>query len=178
MRANYAADRAKYTAGWKSGLPETRCGAGSTVEATIQHRKFLARAAIEHKIRTVVDVGAGDLNWTPLIPWSVDYQPLDFVPRHPLVKKFDLVAEVPPACDLVMCIWVINHLHPGDMLKAWQNLTATDARWLVYTWDCRLPPFMNPPAVDQMQIDPPRLAEPGSPGHGGVFLRLVELPVC
>ena len=120
--------------GWISGLPETPCGYGSTAAATLKQRKVLAGWIKKYRIKSVVDVGAGDLNWVRLMDLDIDYQPLDLVPRAPDVKQFDLIYEIPPACDMVWCLWLLNHLADYRAKAALDNLLQTDCRFIVYTW--------------------------------------------
>ena len=124
----------EFKRGWISGRPETPCGAGSTVAATIKQRKVLAGWIKKYNIQSVVDVGAGDLNWVRLMGLEIDYQPLDLVPRAPEVKRFDLVHEIPPACDMVWCLWLLNHLPDYRAKVALDNLLKTDCKYIVYTW--------------------------------------------
>src|SRR5574341_1448243 len=112
-------DVAKFSRGWRGGLPETPCGYGSTLEATEAQRRWIPTLISRYAIRTIVDVGAGDLNWirhTDLR--GAQYTPLDLVPRRPEVKAFDLVRQVPPQADLLMCLWVLNHLDLESCRKA------------------------------------------------------------
>ena len=104
-------DIRKFTAGWRGGLPETECGSGSRIKNTVEQREWIPQIFEKYEIRSVADVGAGDLNWISLIDLSgIDYLPLDLVPRHPKVKQFDIVNEVPPQVDMILCLWVLNHL--------------------------------------------------------------------
>jgi len=124
----------EFRRGWASGLPETPCGRGSTAAATLKQRKVLAGWIEKYQIKSIVDVGAGDLNWVRLMHLEVDYQPLDLVPRAPEVKKFDLVYQIPPACDMVWCLWLLNHLPEYRAKAALDNLLQTDCKYIVYTW--------------------------------------------
>lgn len=124
----------EFKRGWISGLPETPCGAGSTVAATLKQRQILSRWLGKYRIQSVVDVGAGDLNWVRLMDLDIDYQPLDLVPRAPEVRAFNLIEQVPPACDMVWCLWLLNHLSDEHALEAMENLLKTECRYIVYTW--------------------------------------------
>lgn len=88
----------------------------------------------KYGIRTVADIGAGDLNWilrTSL--GEVDYTAYDLVPRHPSIVKFDLVTEIPPSVDMIMCLWVLNHFPIDNSRKAIANLKASGSKYLMMT---------------------------------------------
>ena len=124
----------KYRRGWRSGLPETECGAGSTLERTKTQREWLSDVVKRHGIKSVVDVGAGDLNWIGHVGWDVEYHAFDLVPRHPSVKHLDIIHDVPPQADLLMCLWVLNHLPEAHQKAAAANIAASGCRYIVYTY--------------------------------------------
>ena len=125
----------KYEKGWRTGLPETACGIGSKLENTERQRKWILEIVKKYNINTINDIGAGDLNWVSHIdfPDTVQYTPYDLVPRQPNVVKFDLIKEIPPAADLIMCIWVLNHFPDEQSVKAMENIKASDAKYLIIT---------------------------------------------
>jgi len=144
--------------GWRGGLPETPCGYGSTMGATAAQRRWIPGLITVYEIRTIVDVGAGDLNWirhTDLR--GAQYTPLDLVPRLPEVKAFDLVREVPPQADLLLCLWVLNHLEMEPCRKAIANLKASAARFLLMTdrpiWHSEQPPEIVMPYVEELKLN-------------------------
>jgi hypothetical protein len=126
----------KYERGWRSGLPETPCGNGSRISQTEMQRKWIPRMVEKYNIQSIADIGAGALNWIELVVWphEVQYQPFDLVPRSKKVKQYDLINEVPPKSDLLMCIWLINHLPVYHAHAAVKNLLASGSRYLMYTW--------------------------------------------
>ena len=139
-------------------MPETPCGYGSTLEATRAQRRWIPQLVDAYGIRTIVDVGAGDLNWirhTDLR--GAQYTPLDLVPRLPEVKVFDLVREVPPAADLLLCLWVLNHLDIESCRRAIENLKASAARLLLMTdrpiWHREQPPEIVMPYVEELKLN-------------------------
>lgn len=168
-------DPEQYERGWTGGLPETPCGSGSKLSNTVKQRQWLADVVSRYDISSVVDVGAGDLNWIGKVGWDVDYTPLDLVPRHPDVRKFDIVAEVPPAADAVMMLWVLNHFPEDNARAALDNVRASGATWFIHTWDSRLWPFLDLEVTEQTQICPPKPDKPHAIGHDGVFVRLSRL---
>ena len=93
---------AKYKKGWVGGLPETECGSGSMLKNTELQRKWMPEIVKKYGIKTVADIGAGDLNWVKSMSWDVEYTPYDLVPRHPEVQPFNLLEKIPPKVDMIM----------------------------------------------------------------------------
>lgn len=152
-------EQARFAEGWKGGLPETPCGAGSTMWNTKEQRKLLPRLFREYAITSVADVGAGDLNWIRHVPMDgIEYIPLDLMPRIPEVTEFDLVREVPPRVDLILCLWVLNHLPFEDCRAALANLKASGARWLLMTdrplWHHEQPPEIQMVPIEELILNP------------------------
>lgn len=167
-------DVTKYEKGWHGGLPETECGYGSKVSATVIQRKVIPEWVAKYGIKSVADIGAGDLNWIKLINVGCPYKPYDLVPRHPEVKRFDLLKDRMPQADCYMVLWVLNHFPEKQAEHAINKLTRTKARWLITTWDTRLWPFLDLPVTEEIQIRGP--SKPGRPnGHTGIMLRLHDI---
>jgi hypothetical protein len=147
-------DANKWQNGWIGGMPETPCGAGSQVARTVKQRAALARWTREHGIFTVADIGAGDLNWSRLIDWppGLRYSAWDLVPRDPSVIEFDLVREIPPKVDLLMCVWVLNHFPQRDAKEALRNLRLSGSQFLAYTWRAEMFDFLDLEPIDSVEI--------------------------
>jgi len=126
----------KYQKGWHGGLPETPCGFGSRISETRVQRVWIPEMVAKYDIHTIADIGAGDLNWLPLIDWPhpVTYSAYDLVPRRPGVKKFDIIHQIPKPVDCIMCLWVLNHLPEDHARQALDNLKASGSKYLIYTW--------------------------------------------
>ncbi len=126
---------AKYNKGWKSGLPETPCGAGSTMGNTKAQREWIPDIVEKYDIKTLNDIGAGDLNWINETQFftNIKYTGYDLVPRHTLVRQFDLLANIAPCADALMCLWVLNHLETKDAIIAMENLKNSGATYLIIT---------------------------------------------
>jgi hypothetical protein len=151
-------DPEKFRLGWIGGKPETPCGYGSTMAATRSQRHWIPTVIDFYRIRTIVDVGAGDMNWirhTDLR--GAQYTPLDLVPRLPEVKEFNLLLEVPPAADLLICLWVLNHLPYDDCRKAIANLKASGSRLLLMTdrprWHHEQPPEIQMEYIEELPLN-------------------------
>jgi len=150
--------REKFSRGWVGGLPETPCGHGSMLGVTTAQRSWIPRLIDAYEIRSIVDVGAGDLNWISITDLrGASYIPLDLVPRKPEVKAFDLVLEVPPKADLLLCLWVLNHLPFEECRKAISNLRASGSRYLLMTdrpkWHHEQPPEIAIPHIEELKLN-------------------------
>ena len=147
----------KYVKGWTGGLPETPCGAGSSLVRTKQQRQWIPGIIKKYGIKTVADIGAGDLNWIKKIDLSgVEYTAYDLVPRQPGVIKFDLIHEIPPRVDLIMCLWVLNHLPIEHSRQAIKNLKASGSKYLMMTdrlsYRANQPVEIDMPYIEYMPI--------------------------
>lgn len=149
----------KYKKGWTGGLPETPCGNGSKLSKTIEQRKWIPRIIEQNDIKTIADIGAGDLNWIKKthIPNEIEYTPYDLVPRLPEVRKFDLVQQIAPKVDLIMCLWVLNHLPYEHCQQAIKNIKASGAKYLLMTDRLRYradqPPEIEMPYIDRLMLN-------------------------
>ena len=125
---------------WRSGLPETVCGLGSTITRTKSQRRWIPSIVEKYGIRSIANVGAGDLNWWDAmdIP-GVRVIHLDVVPRHPDVEQFDITEQVPPVVDMITCFWVLEHLPPKDRTRALKNMAASGATYLMTTGPHNVP---------------------------------------
>lgn len=134
-------DRAKRTVTeWDSGLPETPCGKGSRFENTEEIRRFIPHVIESCGIKTIADVGCGDQNWIhdclPTDPsCGIKYVGFDILPRRPAVIQFDVTREV-LACrfDLVMCIYVLNHVYPDAAERALRLIKESRSTFLLMSY--------------------------------------------
>jgi SAM-dependent methyltransferase len=98
-------------------------GTGSTKSATVAYRAFLQDFMRKHNIRSVVDAGCGDWEFSRLIDWKgIDYKGYDIVTsviekdkrkyQSPNVSfsVADIVEDDLPAADLLLCKNVLQHL--------------------------------------------------------------------
>jgi len=121
----------KVVKGWRS--TETPCGAGSELRNTTNVRSSLLEIVKKYKVKTVVDAGAGDLNWMKHMKWDVQYQGYDLYPRHESVIQFDLTKETLPKSDLILCRHVLNHLSPDYAQKCIDNFSKSESKYLAVT---------------------------------------------
>lgn len=118
---------------WSSGLPETICGMGSTMTATKAQRKWIPELVVRHNIKSIADIGAGDMNWMRRVnlPSDVEYTPYDIRPHGTMVVEMDITKEIPPRVDLIMCIWVLNHLGVDDCATALDNIRKSGSKYIL-----------------------------------------------
>jgi len=148
----------KYQVGWKGGLPETPCGSGSRLSNTARQREWIPHLFRKYTIGTVADIGAGDLNWIGHMDMDgVDYTAYDLVPRHPSVQAFDLVQDVPPQVDMIMCLWVLNHFPLEHCRRALANIRASGSKYLLMTdrpiWHDEQPPEIQMPYIEELPLN-------------------------
>jgi SAM-dependent methyltransferase len=98
-------------------------GEGSTLEATKPYRAFLQDFLVTHGIRSVVDAGCGDWEFSQAMDWTgIDYLGLDIVPAVIAANRArfgkpgirfavaDIVRDPLPAADLLIVKDVLQHL--------------------------------------------------------------------
>lgn len=151
-------DRKKFVKGWVGGLPETPCGCGSRVDQTETQRRWIPEIVSKYAIKSIGDIGAGDLNWirSMRLPYDVTYAAFDLVPRRPEVAQLDIVRDVPKRFDLLMCLWVLNHLPFCACQAAIANLRASGSRYLLMTdrpkWHAEQPPEIIMPHIEELLL--------------------------
>jgi hypothetical protein len=146
-------DPAKYRRGWNGGLPETPCGSGSRIKNTHIQRKWIPQTIQKYGVKSVADLGAGDLNWMQKTDLgNVRYRAYDLVPRHPSVTQFDLLADDLPEADCYMVLWVLNHFTEKQARRAIERLASGPAKYLMMTWEPRVFNFLNLPSVETVVI--------------------------
>lgn len=134
MKSPIITEKAKYVKGWTGGLPETPCGYGSKLSATKKQREWIPTILEKYDIQSIADIGAGDLNWIKHVELGdIEYQAYDLVPRLPEVRTFDLIQQIPPKVDLIMCLWVLNHMPFDHCRQALKNIKKSGAKYLMMT---------------------------------------------
>jgi hypothetical protein len=130
-------DRAQSVTDWQSGLPETPCGKGSRFENTEEIRSWLPVVIEKYGIQTIADIGCGDQNWIHHCdyPHPISYTGFDVKPRFPDVLPLDVSRTVlPEPFDLVLCIYVLNHLKPDMAERALRLLKMSGSKYLLMTY--------------------------------------------
>jgi hypothetical protein len=128
---------------WNSGHPETPCGKGSLLSETKLIREILPKIISRYEVSTIADVGCGDQNWikhTDLKDAEYFGFDVEIIPGNKyrsVPEPFDLLTDIlPRPFDLIMCIYVLNHLYgPGDLDKAIANFRASGSKYLLATFN-------------------------------------------
>ncbi len=105
-------------------------GSGSTLQATALYRQFLADFMKRENVKSVVDAGCGDWEFSQSIDWTgIDYRGYDIVESVILAnkKKYEkpnirffvgnIVEEELPPADLLIVKHVLQHLSNADVTK-------------------------------------------------------------
>jgi len=102
-------------------------GSGSTAENTIAYREFLSSFLRQFEIKSVVDLGCGDWQFSRLIDWSgIDYLGIDvseivlkntktFTGSNVRFANMDALSGDLPAADLLIVKDVIQHWSNSDI---------------------------------------------------------------
>lgn len=126
---------------WKGGEPETVCGSGSTLSATVEIRKYLPDLLSALQCRVFVDAPCGDRNWIQHIDLPCDYVGVDFDYDHVYKARADGVTAfqrdmrvdpLPPG-DVIMCRDFFQHLNGADGYKAAKNVLRSGYRFILAT---------------------------------------------
>ena len=129
------------------GCVETRSGPGSTLAATAAMRKSLHKLLQRLKVRSLLDAGCGDLNWFETVLDTVDlYLGIDVAPevidyalrlhqgrRGVFFNVADVVSDLLPKVDAVLCRHVLTHLPNAQVHAALENIRRSGARYLIAT---------------------------------------------
>jgi len=115
----------------------------------------------KYGIHSISDIGAGDLNWIGLVKWPhpIQYTPFDLVPRQASVQRFDLINEIPSQTDLILCLWVLNHLPNECSQKALTNLLASGSKYLIYSYWPAMAEFLNLQPIESVILNPEKQSE-------------------
>lgn len=161
---------------------ESRSGVGSTAEMTTSIRERLPDLLHRYEVTSVLDAGCGDFNWMSRVDLKgVDYVGVEIVVdlveenrrRHGTEGRrfecLDVVHDLLPRCDLVLCRDVLYHLSHRDILAAIANFSRSGATYLLTTTypettrnvdivtgafhrlNLQLPPFSFPPPLETLE---------------------------
>ena len=121
-------------------------GVGSSPENTVEYRSFLRQFMRCNHIRSVVDLGCGDWQFSRYVDWSgVTYVGVDVVPSvvesnqrefangHITFRKFESLAKL-PAADLLVCKDVLQHL-PNETVTAYLSAFRKTYKFSLITND-------------------------------------------
>lgn len=111
---------------------EAFSGGGSFFHTTVEYRNFLISFLKNKNIKTVVDIGCGDWEFSRFISWNdmhiqyIGYDIVESVIEKDIVRYGSptirfvvgnfLEIDLPPA-DLLLCKHVLQHLSNADIMK-------------------------------------------------------------
>jgi hypothetical protein len=129
-----------------SGLPETVCGCGSTMESTAHLRAELPGLLQRLGIARLLDAPCGDLNWMAHVDLSgIDYVGCDNDPEslHRAIKTMakpnrsfytlDIRIDRLPAAHAMLCRDFLQHLPNMQVIAVLCNFLSSGIRWLLAT---------------------------------------------
>jgi hypothetical protein len=132
-----------------SGLPETRCGLGSTLEFTTELRRILPQLIKTFDIDVLVDAPCGDFYWMAQTDISgIDYIGYDndpanikrarrtvstFWPKSTVFYEADISKDDLLDSDMILCRDYFQHVPYRNALDTIENFKSTKAKWLMAT---------------------------------------------
>jgi hypothetical protein len=172
---------------WQS--PESRSGPGSTPGRRTEGLRLALSALVrELGCASLLDVPCGDFAWMHKVDLDIEYIGADIVadivaanqqryaaPRRTFVQ-LDLIADIPPRADLVLCRDGLVHLSNAHARRALANIKASGSTYLLATtfigkrrnWNVvtggwrpmnlQRPPFGLPPPISLLDDEPPHPA--------------------
>jgi SAM-dependent methyltransferase len=122
--------------GWGTGDAGVgTSGSGSTMQATALYRQFLVAFMKREKVKSVVDAGCGDWEFSQAIDWTgIDYRGYDIVEsvilenkkkyEKPNIRFFtaNIVEQELPPADLLLVKHVLQHISNADVTKFLKQL--------------------------------------------------------
>lgn len=129
---------------FRSGLPETTCGIGSTLGRTRTLREQLPGLFRDLGIKSLLDAGCGDFNWMSQVDLTgIEYTGCDYDEKHvesarltaPGLKFIclDITAGPLPKADLMLCRELMQHVTDEQISAILRNFVASGTEWLLAT---------------------------------------------
>jgi hypothetical protein len=130
------------------GDAESRSGSGSGLAATEKIRNGLLDTIQRLGVRTMIDAPCGDYYWLSKLNLSqhlTSYMGFDIVPQVIAQNKklwasekisfetADLIENVPPRVDLILCRHLLIHLELADCLRVLRNFKNSGSQYLMIT---------------------------------------------
>lgn len=130
---------------WSSS--ESLSGTGSTLKYTENLRKELPNLFSKYSIQKVFDAPCGDFNWMSHLLPSVKLEYIGGDIVKPLIENlnskhksnnisfvhFDLIKEIPPEVDLMICRDCLFHLSFQDIKSVLENFIKSKSTYLLTT---------------------------------------------
>ncbi len=128
------------------GNTESRSGDGSDISGTARMRNSLATLLKDLKIKSILDLPAGDFNWMRLMNLEgIDYIGGDVVARiaeqnqvsygceNIQFQQLDACKDPLPRVDLILCRDMLVHLSFADCWSALSNFRNSGSTYLLTT---------------------------------------------
>jgi hypothetical protein len=124
---------------------ESVSGTGSAIQQTILLQQALPKLFRELGVKSIVDAPCGDFHWMKNVAMHVDYVGVDIVEElvgrlnelHATpTRRFecvDLVTEILPRADLILCRDCLVHLPLAEAEIAVRQFIKSGATWLLTT---------------------------------------------
>ena len=132
-----------YKERWISGYPETLCGAGSTIKSCEPIIKTLPIIIKEFKIKSILDLGCGDLNWIKHvreiekvkylgIDTHIHLESIHTTNDFKLIEGNILYMEIPKS-DLVICKDVMIHMENFQIKSLLESIKQSKSKYILLT---------------------------------------------
>ncbi|MBL4774797.1 MAG: class I SAM-dependent methyltransferase [Mariprofundus sp.] len=127
------------------GNEDSRSGAGSDLEQTVEVRKHLPGLFKEMGVQSILDIPCGDWHWMKDVDIDVIYTGADIVPEMIQRNKesyesewchfdvLDMTRDQLPEVDLIFSRDVLVHLSYEDIIAAISNMKSSGATYLLTT---------------------------------------------
>jgi hypothetical protein len=126
---------------------ESASGVGSSSRYTRNLRRRLPRLLRKYQVRAILDVPCGDFAWMKQIPLDPDTRYVggdivgelverlqrDHAAPNRRFERLDVITSPLPRADLLICRDCFIHLSNEDVLKALDNILASDLSYLLTT---------------------------------------------
>lgn len=127
-----------------SGLPETLCGAGSTLAETEYLRSGLLWVLQDLGVKKLLDAPCGDFHWMSHVDLGdIEYIGADYSAANLKAARtrnetielhlLDIVRDDLPQADAMLCRDFYQHLPDEMVFAALRNFIASDITWLLLT---------------------------------------------
>ena len=121
-------------------------GIGSSLEQTERIREQLPQLLIEYRIHTIVDAPCGNFTWMSkanltgfeyygfdIVKNVIEQNQKKYAKKNIHFDEMDIVKQVPPTADLILCRDCLVHLSNRDALKALSNFKKSGSKYLLTT---------------------------------------------
>ena len=162
---------------YEKGIWGQGSGVGSAPDKTVEYREFLQQFMARNSIRSVVDFGCGDWQFSRYVNWTgINYVGIDVVSSvvernqrefgGPNIefRTFGSIEEVPPS-DLLVCKDVLQHL-PNRTVKKYLAAFRKKCKFVLITND-EEPGHLQNTDIDvagwrTLRLDREPFSEPGA----------------